>query len=59
MTTADLMRAVVPVFPSSEWNIIRDGYLQGERSPGDLRCAPSKFFMLIDFNNDGLTSFKE
>ncbi|KAJ0090861.1 hypothetical protein Patl1_12512 [Pistacia atlantica] len=59
MTPADLMRAVVPVFPPSESNYVRDGYLRGERSPGDLRCDPSKFFMLFDVNNDGHISFKE
>lgn len=59
MTPADLMRAVVPVFPPSESNLVRDGYLRGERSPGDLCCAPSKFFILFDVNNDGLISFKE
>ncbi|CAI0416573.1 unnamed protein product [Linum tenue] len=59
MTAADLMRAVVPVFPPSESNLIREGYLTGERSPGELRCAPSEFFMLFDVNNDGLISFKE
>ncbi|GAV60557.1 efhand domain-containing protein/EF_hand_3 domain-containing protein/EF_hand_6 domain-containing protein [Cephalotus follicularis] len=56
---ADLMRAVVPVFPPSESNLVREGYLMGERSPGDLQCAPSEFFMLFDMNNDGLISFKE
>ncbi|CAI0444228.1 unnamed protein product [Linum tenue] len=59
MTADDLMRAVVPVFPPSESNLIREGYLTGERSPGELRCAPSEFFMLFDVNNDGLISFKE
>ncbi|XP_027183323.1 calcium uptake protein, mitochondrial [Coffea eugenioides] len=59
MTPADLMRAVVPVFPPSESNLVRDGYLQGERTPGELRCAPSQFFMLFDTDNDGLISFKE
>ncbi|KAL7166044.1 hypothetical protein ACSBR2_036836 [Camellia fascicularis] len=59
MTPGDLMRAVVPVFPPSESNLVRDGYLRGERSPGELRCAPSEFFMLFDTNNDGLISFKE
>lgn len=59
MQPADLMRAVVPVFPPSESNLVRDGYLVGERNPGDLRCEPSKFFMLFDVNNDGLISFKE
>ncbi|XP_058223317.1 calcium uptake protein, mitochondrial-like isoform X2 [Rhododendron vialii] len=59
MTPADLMRAVVHVFPPSESHLVRDGYLRGERSPGDLRCAPSEFFMLFDMNNDGLISFKE
>ncbi|XP_028071532.1 calcium uptake protein, mitochondrial-like isoform X1 [Camellia sinensis] len=59
MTPSDLMRAVVPVFPPSESNLVRDGYLRGERSPGELRCAPSEFFMLFDTNNDGLISFKE
>ncbi|KAL3656095.1 hypothetical protein CASFOL_000491 [Castilleja foliolosa] len=59
MTPADLMRALVPVFPPSESHLVRDGYLRGERSPGDLRCAPSQFFMLFDTNSDGLISFKE
>lgn len=59
MTPADLMRAVVPVFPSSESNRVREGFLRGERVPGDLRCEPSKFFMLFDTNNDGLISFPE
>ncbi|XP_014504527.1 calcium uptake protein, mitochondrial [Vigna radiata var. radiata] len=59
MKPADLMRAVVPVFPPSESNLVRDGYLEGERSPGHLRCPPSEFFMLFDVNNDGLISFKE
>lgn len=59
MLPADLMRAVVPVFPPSESHAIREGYLRGERKPGELHCAPSKFFMLFDTNNDGLISFPE
>ncbi|KAH7546285.1 hypothetical protein FEM48_Zijuj01G0184000 [Ziziphus jujuba var. spinosa] len=59
MAPADLMRAVVPVFPPSESNRIREGFLRGERVPGELNCAPSKFFMLFDTNNDGLISFPE
>ncbi|KAK3002292.1 hypothetical protein RJ639_021222 [Escallonia herrerae] len=59
MTPADLMRAVIPVFPPSEANCVREGYLKGESVPGELRCAPSKFFMLFDTNNDGLISFAE
>ncbi|WJX09798.1 hypothetical protein P8452_00593 [Trifolium repens] len=59
MIPADLMRAVVPVFPPSESHLVRDGYLRGERSPGHLRCSPSEFFMLFDVNSDGLISFKE
>ncbi|XP_042491952.1 calcium uptake protein, mitochondrial-like [Macadamia integrifolia] len=59
MTPADLMRAVVPVFPPSESNLIREGYLRGERSPGELRCETSNFFMLFDTNNDGFISFAE
>ncbi|KAK2965718.1 hypothetical protein RJ640_022245 [Escallonia rubra] len=59
MTPADLMRAVVLVFPPSEANRVREGYLNGESVPGELRCAPSKFFMLFDTNNDGLISFAE
>ncbi|KAF8033882.1 hypothetical protein BT93_C0222 [Corymbia citriodora subsp. variegata] len=59
MTPADLMRAVVPVFPPSESSRVREGYLRGERIPGDLYCPPSKFFMLFDTNNDGLISFPE
>lgn len=59
MTPADLMRAVVPVFPPSESNLVRDGYLRGEKKPGELRCPPSEFFILFDVDNDGLISFKE
>ncbi|MED6186674.1 hypothetical protein PIB30_069007 [Stylosanthes scabra] len=59
MKPADLMRALVPVFPPSESHLVRDGHLKGERSPGHLRCAPSEFFMLFDVNGDGLISFKE
>ncbi|XP_076929520.1 calcium uptake protein, mitochondrial-like [Bidens hawaiensis] len=59
MTPADLMRAVVPVFPPSDATRIREGCLKGEWSPTDLHCAPSKFFMLFDTNNDGLISFAE
>ncbi|PWA46090.1 ubiquitin-specific protease 27 [Artemisia annua] len=32
---------------------------KGERSPGELHCAPSEVFMLFDVNNDGLISFEE
>lgn len=59
MQPEDLMRAVVPVFPPSESHLVRDGYLKGERNPGELRCTSSEFFMLFDVNNDGLISFKE
>ncbi|MFS7996814.1 putative calcium uptake protein/3 [Helianthus anomalus] len=59
MTPGDLMRAIVPVFPPSESNLVREGSLRGERLPGELHCAPSQFFMLFDVNNDGLISFKE
>ncbi|KAM5564411.1 calcium uptake protein, mitochondrial-like [Rosa sericea] len=59
MSPEDLMRAVVPVFPPSESNLVRDGYLRGERNPGELRCSPSSFFMLFDVNSDGYISFKE
>lgn len=59
MTAADLMRAIVPVFPPSESNRVREGFLRGERAPGELHCRPSKFFMLFDTNNDGLISFPE
>ncbi|GMP36810.1 hypothetical protein CsSME_00008815 [Camellia sinensis var. sinensis] len=59
MMPADLMRAVVPVFPPSESNRIREGYLKGEWIPSELHCAPSIFFMLFDTNNDGLISFAE
>lgn len=59
MKPSDLMRAVVPVFPPSESNLVREGYLKGERDPGHLWCPPSDFFMLFDVDNDGLISFKE
>ncbi|KAK9706255.1 hypothetical protein RND81_07G113700 [Saponaria officinalis] len=59
MTPGDLMRAVVPVFPPSESNYVRGGFLKGEKCPGELQCAPSQFFMLFDTNNDGLISFPE
>lgn len=59
MTAADLMRAVVPVFPPTGSHVVREGYLGGERPPGELRCPPSKFFMLFDTDGDGLISFPE
>ncbi|KAG0482543.1 hypothetical protein HPP92_010627 [Vanilla planifolia] len=59
MSAADLMRAVIPVFPPSESNTVRDGYLSGERKPGVLHCASSPLFLLFDTNNDGLISFPE
>ncbi|GMP36753.1 hypothetical protein CsSME_00008771 [Camellia sinensis var. sinensis] len=59
MTPTDLRRAVVPVFPPSESNRIREGYLKGEWIPSELHCAPSIFFMLFDTGNDGLISFAE
>ncbi|KAK7410244.1 hypothetical protein VNO78_00873 [Psophocarpus tetragonolobus] len=59
MKPVDLMRAVVPVFPPSESNLVREGYLKGERSPGHLCCPASEFFMLFDVDNDELISFKE
>ncbi|CAL9028173.1 unnamed protein product [Prunus brigantina] len=59
MTPADLMRAVVSVFPPSESTRVREGSLRGEKVPGQLQCAPSKFFMLFDTDGDGLISFPE
>ncbi|CAJ1973689.1 unnamed protein product [Sphenostylis stenocarpa] len=59
MKPVDLMRAVVPVFPPSESNLVREGYLKGERCPGHLYCPPSEIFMLFDVDNDELISFKE
>lgn len=59
MSPADLMRAVVPVFPPSESDRVREGFLRGEHPPGELQCAPSNFFMLFDTNSDGLISFPE
>lgn len=59
MTPADLMRAIVPVFPSSEADTVRGGYLNGDRFTTELHCPPSKFFMLFDTNNDGVISFPE
>ncbi|KAH7298673.1 hypothetical protein KP509_25G053500 [Ceratopteris richardii] len=59
MTSSDLMRAVVPVFPPSESPLLREGYLSGERHPGELRNPKSNFFMLFDTNGDGLISFSE
>lgn len=59
MKPADLMRAVVPVFPPSASDRVREGYLSGERNPGELYCAPSQFFMLFDTDGDGLISFPE
>ncbi|MBA0679797.1 hypothetical protein Goari_011545 [Gossypium aridum] len=60
MTPGDLMRALVPVFPPSGSNRVREGSLRGEWvKPGELHCPPSKFFMLFDTNNDGLISFPE
>ncbi|KAL6549634.1 hypothetical protein OROHE_008365 [Orobanche hederae] len=59
MTPADLMRAVVPVFPPSEADAVRGGYLKGESVSSELHCSPSEFFMLFDTDNDGLISFPE
>uniref|UniRef100_A0A7N0RG71 EF-hand domain-containing protein n=1 Tax=Kalanchoe fedtschenkoi TaxID=63787 RepID=A0A7N0RG71_KALFE len=59
MTPADLMRAVVPVFPPSQSDRVREGSLSGERPPGELYCPPSNFFMLFDTDSDGLISFPE
>lgn len=59
MTPADLMRAIVPVFPPSESRRVREGSLRGEQFPGSLECDPSEFFMLFDTDNDGLISFAE
>ncbi|GFP93706.1 calcium uptake protein 1 mitochondrial [Phtheirospermum japonicum] len=59
MTAADLMRAVVPVFPPSEADVVRGGYLKGELVTTDLHCSASEFFMLFDTDNDGLISFPE
>ncbi|PQM42022.1 calcium uptake protein 1 mitochondrial-like [Prunus yedoensis var. nudiflora] len=59
MTPADLMRAFVPVFPPSESTRVREGSLRGEKVPGQLQCAPSKFFMLFDTDGDGRISFPE
>lgn len=59
MTPADLMRAIVPVFPPSDSNHIREGYLRGERRHGDLYCPPSNYFLFFDTNNDGFISFPE
>lgn len=59
MTASDLMRAVVPVFPPSETDAVRGGYLDGEQMTSKLHCPPSEFFMLFDTDNDGLISFPE
>lgn len=60
MRPGDLMRALVPVFPPSGSNRVREGCLRGEWvQPGELHCPPSEFFMLFDTNNDGLISFPE
>lgn len=59
MIPADLMRAIVPVFPPSEATRVREGCLKGECAPGELQCAPSEFFMLFDTDNDGYISFAE
>ncbi|XP_058067437.1 calcium uptake protein, mitochondrial-like isoform X2 [Magnolia sinica] len=59
MTPADLMRAIIPVFPPSESNIVREGYLRGEKRPGKLHYADPELSMLFDTNNDGLISFPE
>ncbi|KAK2976485.1 hypothetical protein RJ640_002935 [Escallonia rubra] len=47
MTPADLMRAVVSVFPPSEANCARDGYLKGESVPGELRCSSFKVHLFV------------
>lgn len=57
MTPADLMLAIVHVLPPFEATCVHRGYLKGEKSPGELNCAPSEFSMLLDTNNNGLISF--
>lgn len=59
MTPADLMRAIVPVFPPSNSNIVREGCLRGEKFPDKMPYDNSTFFMLFDIDNDGLISFSE
>ncbi|KAG0470309.1 hypothetical protein HPP92_016473 [Vanilla planifolia] len=59
MSAADLMRAVIPVFPPSESHVVREGYLRGERKPGALQSASSPLFLLFCTDNDGLISFPE
>lgn len=59
MNPADLVQAVVPVFPPPDSNIVRNGCLRGERSPGELHCPHSELFMWFDTNGNGLISFPE
>lgn len=60
MAPADLMRAIIPVFPPTESDRVREGSLRGERVvSGTLYCPPSQFFMLFDTNGDGHISFAE
>ncbi|EPS61781.1 hypothetical protein M569_13012, partial [Genlisea aurea] len=59
MTPADLMRAIVPVFPPSDAEAVRAGFLKGDLVTSELHCPPSEFFMLFDTDNDGLISFPE
>ena len=59
MTPADLVRAIVPVFPPLDSNIVRYGSLGGEQSPGELPCPQSELFMRFDTNGDGRISFPE
>lgn len=51
------MLAIVHVLPPFEATCVHRGYLKGEKSPGELNCAPSEFSMLLDTNNNGLISF--
>jgi len=59
MTPADLVWAVVPVFPPPDFSIVRDGCLRGEQSPGELHCPQSELFIRFDTNGDGVISFPE
>lgn len=56
MTSADLLRALVPVYPPEGSPIERGGALLGEKVP----CEETvKFFQLFDLDGDNLISFHE
>jgi Ca2+-binding EF-hand superfamily protein len=64
MTPQDLLRAVVPTYPSSKSSTDRAGSLPGERAPSNTQISrkydvASKFFLQFDLDGDGNVNYLE